>query len=1047
MKVKINVLVVVFFAITMTVFAGNAIKEGNIWYFGKFVGIDFNFNPPSLLTDGKLDNQEGCATISDKDGKLLFYTDGQRIFDKTHELMQNGDSLMGHWSSTQSAIIVPKPGNRNLYYVFTVSDKTLNVGFRYSVVDMTLNNGYGAVTDKNIMLHPTCAEKVTAVSHSNGVDVWVIMKDWNNNEFRSYLISTDGLAGIDNNRTGYPVVSKTGLVHSGDSLNRIGYMKASPDGSKICLTVYKAGFSELFDFNNATGELKSKVAFTGPAFALGYGVEFSPDATKLYLSYIDSPSYIYQFDVTKQDPADILASMDTVAISKYQMLSALQLAPDGKIYIAVYGTSYIASLDFPNKISDSCKFNWYGFDLKGRYCYFGLPTFISTFFLDFSGKNIYMGKIVAETVKDSVVKKFVENTGDDPFTVKSMSLNGGNSDQFELLSQITSQVVNPGEFIDINVRFKPTSPGFKRTSIVVEFDSASVSYALTGEAIEKPGPLMSFDIDMGKVIVDNSKDSLIKAYISNIDNKPVTLNEIIFTGTSASQFSTVNFNGPIELQAGEKIDVFFKFSPSSPGQKTAQVNIYGDRDTIYHSITGLGIDKGNVLGAIDVDMGKVIVTTSKDSVVTGFIRNLTNLNIQVDSMIITGANKSDFSIISGLPPYTLISEQTKDVGFNFAPKTKGYKSAIIEIYGADTVIKKSIRGEGIKEIEDTSGCDETYFSYTDFSNTTKLKFAGKANKYNNYLRLTSSINHLVGAAWYFQQIPIRNGFTTEFKFRFSEGFNDNAEDNSQPGADGIAFVIQNSGPGAIGLYGGGIGYDQIKNSLAIEFDTYSNDAKQIENYFDPNGNHIAVQSNGRNENSSKHKETYTLGMADSIPEIRANNTTYYVRIDYNILPNQLRIYMDKTGDFIEPVLVVNDLEIDKLLDLLYGEGAYVGFTSATGSARENHDIISWTFCPKPSSGQLTNAEETVADFSGTQNIYPNPFNEKLNIRVNSNPGDDVEITVYDLIGNRLASINNGITSTGGNIYSWNAAGLLSGNYYCIISVNGMKSVEKIQLIK
>lgn len=1045
MKFRYIITVLLFAA--FTVFGAKTQKEGNIWYFGKYVGIDFNVDPPALLTDGRLSNEEGCAAISDRDGKLLFYTDGQKIYDKTHNIMSRGDSLNGHWSSTQSAIVIPKPGNRNLYYVFTVSDKSVNVGFQYSIVDMTLNGGKGAVTDKNIQLHPTCAEKVTAVAHSNGVDVWVIMKDWNNNEFRSYLVTTDGICGVENSRAGFPVISKTGMVHTGDSLNRIGYMKASPDGKMICLTVYKDGFSELFDFDNSTGILNSKLALTGPAFALGYGVEFSPDNSKLYLSYITTPSYIYQFDLTKKDPAAILASMDTAATMKYKMMSALQLGPDGKIYVALFENPFVGVINKPNKSSDSCDYNMYGLSLQGRYCYYGLPTFIQTFFLDFSGKNIYMGELLVDDIKDSVVLKFVENTGDNPIKVKSVYLKDGNSDEFEILSQLSDITLNTGEFLDINVRFKPLTPGFKKTNIIVEFDSTKLTYLLSGDALEKPGPLMSYDIDMGKVIVGSSKDSLVQGFITNIDNKPVKINEIVFSGANPEQFSVVDFTGPIQLNSGEKAGIKFRFTPASEGQKTAQINIYGDRDTIYQSITGYGIDKGSVLGATEVDMGKVVITTSKDSVVVGYLRNLTNLEVKVDSIQITGNDKDLFSVISGMPPYTLASEGRHDVGFRFSPKVKGPKNAIISIYAADTVIKRSIYGEGIREIEDTSACDETYFSYADFSNTSKIRLAGKAHKFNNYLRLTSSANQLVGGAWYFQQIPVRNGFSTEFKFKFSEGFNDNAEDNSQPGADGIAFVIQNSSPDAIGNYGGGIGYDQIKNSLAIEFDTYSNDAKQIENYFDPNGNHIAVQSNGKNENSSKHKEMYTLGMNDTIPEIRANNTAYYVKIDYNILPKQLRVFMDKTGDYLEPVLVVNDLELDKLLDLLYGEGAYVGFTSATGSARENHDIISWTLCPKASNGQLTNADESGEIYIGSNNIYPNPFSDILNIAVNPELSDNVEIVVYDLIGNRLASLNNGISPKGNGFYSWNASAFQAGNYYCVITVNGIKSIEKVQLIK
>ena len=50
--------------------------EANIWYFGNNAGLDFNTNPPTPLTNGALNTSEGCASVADKNGALVFYTDG-----------------------------------------------------------------------------------------------------------------------------------------------------------------------------------------------------------------------------------------------------------------------------------------------------------------------------------------------------------------------------------------------------------------------------------------------------------------------------------------------------------------------------------------------------------------------------------------------------------------------------------------------------------------------------------------------------------------------------------------------------------------------------------------------------------------------------------------------------------------------------------------------------------------------------------------------------------------------------------------------------------
>ncbi|MFY8029734.1 MAG: hypothetical protein ACOVPB_11205, partial [Bacteroidia bacterium] len=92
--------------------------EANIWYFGQNAGLDFNSGSPVPLSNGAINTYEGCASIANSAGALKFYTDGITVWNANHTAMPNGTGLFGDPSATQSAIIVPKPGNPNIYYVF-----------------------------------------------------------------------------------------------------------------------------------------------------------------------------------------------------------------------------------------------------------------------------------------------------------------------------------------------------------------------------------------------------------------------------------------------------------------------------------------------------------------------------------------------------------------------------------------------------------------------------------------------------------------------------------------------------------------------------------------------------------------------------------------------------------------------------------------------------------------------------------------------------------------------------------------------------------------
>ena len=82
-------------------------ERTNIWHFGKYAGLDFNQSPPQAITVGQLYTGEGCASIADKSGNLLFYTDGITIWNANHDTIANGDNLQGSFNSAQSALIVP----------------------------------------------------------------------------------------------------------------------------------------------------------------------------------------------------------------------------------------------------------------------------------------------------------------------------------------------------------------------------------------------------------------------------------------------------------------------------------------------------------------------------------------------------------------------------------------------------------------------------------------------------------------------------------------------------------------------------------------------------------------------------------------------------------------------------------------------------------------------------------------------------------------------------------------------------------------------------
>ncbi|PCH98581.1 MAG: hypothetical protein COB85_01310 [Bacteroidetes bacterium] len=364
--------------------------EGNNWYFGIYAGLNFSTNPPTILNDGHLTTSEGCAAVSNKLGVLLFYTDGSLVWDANHNIMPNGTGLFGNPSSTQSAVICPKPGTYNYslkrfdgYFIVTIDYNAGSNGVRFSEVDMTMNGGMGDVltANKNTLLFGTnTTEGANVARHGNGCDYWIIAKTVGSTDINTYLITSAGV-----NTT--PIVStavSTGMAH-------VGSVKVSPNNKLVSIVNNSTPSVEVFDFDNFNGVLTSKFFHDMPWLNnyRAYSSEFSADNNLLYTATLNNPS-IYQYDLTSVSNAAFQASeilIGTTANTNGYRMCALQMAPNGKIYASLQSLDYIGVINNPNVVGTGCNYVDNGQSIAGVNTFsgtnmiarLGLPAFPSFF--------------------------------------------------------------------------------------------------------------------------------------------------------------------------------------------------------------------------------------------------------------------------------------------------------------------------------------------------------------------------------------------------------------------------------------------------------------------------------------------------------------------------------------------------------------------------------------------------------------------------------------------------------------------------------------------
>lgn len=341
------------------------LKENSRWKFYQYGGLHFDNNVPVPDTSAmQLYHTAGSSTsltinaasVSDVNGDLLFYTDAYNIWNKQHQVMPGGTGLTGG-NALDATLILPVIGTPGQYYIFYMcgtidfmSASSNAYELRYTIVDMTLNNGLGDVVagQKNVLLQNNLSGSIKAVPGMN-CNIWLITHDVYNTQFKVFEVNNAGI-----NTT--PVTSSVGNGLAGimGPLSFCGNLAVSHNGNRIAFAQNGGDLVpilELFDFNTTTAAVTNAVMVDTLNFAFGMSLCFSPDNQKLYLSLLNPggmsaanpnnlhvESSLYQYNTALATPVAIRNSRVLVSDSVSSYNNIMRMGADGKIYMpASYG--------------------------------------------------------------------------------------------------------------------------------------------------------------------------------------------------------------------------------------------------------------------------------------------------------------------------------------------------------------------------------------------------------------------------------------------------------------------------------------------------------------------------------------------------------------------------------------------------------------------------------------------------------------------------------------------------------------------------------------
>jgi hypothetical protein len=355
-------------------------KEDNIWLLGGSLASDsvyktcmFDFSEDTLAITYIYQNLPFSftnASISDAAGNLICFSNGENIYNRNREVMENGlDFYPGNnpngYPASQSYILLPIPKDASKIIQIYGKPDFLNDGttigytqFYYAVADMDINNGLGDITIRDLSVgnDTPAVGQITAVRHGNGQDWWVLVPRFEGNVFYRYLLKPNGFVSI-------------GAQTSPATPMGLGQTVFSPDGQWYARynwhgIVPNGSFStfDLYRFDRCTGLLGEHIAKTyntdGQLGRAG-GIAFSNSSRYLYVSKWDT---IFQYDL--QAP-NVLASEVVVAVydgflaefNRPTRFFRLLLAPDNKIYVSIPNNNsrYLHVIEKPDLPGPACE--------------------------------------------------------------------------------------------------------------------------------------------------------------------------------------------------------------------------------------------------------------------------------------------------------------------------------------------------------------------------------------------------------------------------------------------------------------------------------------------------------------------------------------------------------------------------------------------------------------------------------------------------------------------------------------------------------------------
>lgn len=500
--------------------------------------------------------------------------------------------------------------------------------------------------------------------------------------WKDYTKTPSGLCGIDmytlntggtNSATLNTRIAKDTLANTIQGYSVVGPITYNSNGNFLLFK--DQSFSKLMppDFTDTIkiwSKLTSKVEKSSMEHKGADNISMSPD------DYYLATSSFWDSTVKLWDFADQSIVKEIKHNSK---VSSIQYSKDGQ-YIAIHG--------WDNGVITFWSIDEVGLqeDISDAVFRIVAPSAAAS--------DINMGNVLISRYKDSVITRFVRNTGTWNVRVDSLYFRGPDASSFKLISGFPKYDINIGGNKSAEFSFTPRRVGPHSADIVVMTQSDTLIHTIIGNGVQQSIGIGSTLIDFGQVELKKNKDTLNVGTIKNIGPTQIIIDSTKHSLPNDVDFTTLSGGGSFALAPGEERKLNLRFTPSSLGRTSGTLNFYykGPGSPATVQLFGEGINKSpSILTSIQ---NFKTLSCEKTDTVNVTITNGGAAPLEVSNVTISGINSSEFTYL-GNTSFSLLPDSTVQFKVIFSPTTNGDKTADLIIYSnavADSVRRITLQG-------------------------------------------------------------------------------------------------------------------------------------------------------------------------------------------------------------------------------------------------------------------------------------------------------------------------------------------------------------------